>query len=870
MGELLELAVYNPAILSDQAFLNGFVARQALAERLLQRLGETTADGLATHHLILGQRGMGKTSLLRRLALGVRDDPRLAAVLLPLRFREEQYNVHNLRVFWLNCLDALGDWLEQRGEVSKAAALDRDVARLGPGVGQDAPDADPEGDAALETFTRWTRAEGRRPLLLLDNLDIILNGLARQQWRLRKELQRPGGILVVGAATGWLEATEAPGSAFYDFFQITLLEPLSADEMLTCLRRLAAQRGEPGRAVLQLLATDPGRIRALHDLTGGNPRTLTLLYLLLETDTGGDALTDLDRLLDQVSVLYKARIEDLAPQSRAVLDAVALAWDPVLAAEVARASGLETKTVSAQLTRLERDGILQKVSVSRSHRDAFQLAERFFNIWYLMRHGPRRQRVRLRWLSAFLRGFYSPVQLRERARSLLSGAEGAGLERGQYLVALSDAEDEPAWRRALALQAEREIAADLARSGKRLADIGDLSDLPRPETAEDWDLHGLLLRGQLGRPDEAEAAYRTAVRLDPQYGSAWRHLGTLLSAQGRYEEAEAALRTAIGCGSGWWAWIDLAGLLLRTNRLAEVESVYRDALDRNPEDPLAWGALGNLLAQDPGRAPDAEAVLRRATGLDPANPYHPKNLGQLLMQSGRLDDAEVVLRGAVRQHPSAPTWGTLGYLLLYFREQLDEAREAYLKARDLDPTDVTVVSNLLAIALLNDDAEPVADTDFNAIIGRHPASGANLLRALRGLVRNDLPAAADGFAAALSDPDGEALTLYQGFVLLLLREAARRGHGDALLAALRARGIGDTHWPLVAAYDAYLHGEARLADANPEVRIAARRIFDWLDAPRRGGAGDGRPGPTRRAGAPRQPPRQAGQRPPAGNPEQAR
>ncbi len=569
MGELLELAVYNPAILDDASFLNGFAARQDLAERLLQRLGETTADGLATHHLILGQRGLGKTSLLRRLALGVRDDPRLAAVLLPLLFREEQYNVHNLHVLWLNCLDALGDWFERTGQPEPAAALDRDVARLAQG-----PTDDPEGTAALETFQRWTRELGRRPLLLLDNLDIILNGLAKQQWSLRRALQRPGGIVVVGASAGWLEATEEKSAAFYDFFQVTVLEPLGADELIRCLGRLAALRGEPGRAVQALLTTDPGRIRALHDLTGGNPRTLTLLYLLLETDTGGDVLTDLERLLDQVSVLYKARVEDLALQSRVVLDAVALAWDPVIAAEVAAASGLATGTVSAQLTRLERDGIVQRVSVSRSNRDAYQLAERFFNIWYLMRHGPRRQRARLRWLSAFLRGFY--------------------------------------------------------------------------------------LRGQV-----------------------------------------------------------------------------------------------------------------------------------------------------------------------------DEAKIAYTTAQALDPDNLITASNLLAIALLRDDIAPVDDAAFNAIVGRHPDSGANLLRALRALVRGDLPAAADAFAAVLSQPDGDVLTLYQGFVLLFLREAARRGHGDALLSDLRDRGIADTHWPLVAAYEAYLHGEARLADVNPEVRTAARRIYDWLDAPRR-------------------------------------
>ena len=133
MGDLLGLAVYNPAILSDAAFLASFVARGDLVERLLGRLAEIDSSGLASHHLILGQRGMGKTSLLRRLAIGVRDAPALSAVLLPLSFREEQYNVHNLHVFWCNCLDALGDWFEATGQPEKAAAVDRDVAMLNSG-----------------------------------------------------------------------------------------------------------------------------------------------------------------------------------------------------------------------------------------------------------------------------------------------------------------------------------------------------------------------------------------------------------------------------------------------------------------------------------------------------------------------------------------------------------------------------------------------------------------------------------------------------------------------------------------------------------------------------------------------------------------
>lgn len=276
----------------------------------------------------------------------------------------------------------------------------------------------------------------------------------------------------------------------------------------------------------------------------------------------------------------------------------------------------------------------------------------------------------------------------------------------------------------------------------------------------------------------------------------------------------------LNCLDALGDWFDQTG---ETGKAAAL------ALEAEP-DIAAWGALGSLLRPDAGRWPEAEAAFRRTMALDREDSFYPRQLGEILMDSGRLDEAETLLREAVAHRSSPMTWAALGYLLLYFRELIDEATEAYQQARDLGPADLVPASNLLAISLLLDETEPVGDADFNAVVGRHPEGGANLLRALRSLVRDDLPAAVDTFAAALTDPDGEALTLYQGFVLLILREAARRGQDNALLAALRERIIADTHWPLVAAYDAYdayVHGEARLRDVNPEVRTAVRRIYDW-------------------------------------------
>ncbi len=114
---------------------------------------------------------------------------------------------------------------------------------------------------------------------------------------------------------------------------------------------------------------------------------------------------------------------------------MALAWNPITAADVAAATALDTSSVSTQLDRLQKNGIIEKVSLSSTARAGFQLGERFFNICYLMRHGPRRQKTRLRWLTGFLRGFYSPSQLTERALELLKGNNRNGLERGHYALA---------------------------------------------------------------------------------------------------------------------------------------------------------------------------------------------------------------------------------------------------------------------------------------------------------------------------------------------------------------------------------------------------------------------------------------------------
>jgi tetratricopeptide (TPR) repeat protein len=400
-------SLYNPRSQSDDtAFVDAFVARHALLETLLRRLRGAEPDGLTLHHILIGPRGMGKTSLLRRIAIAIGQETELAERFIPLSFREEQYNVLTLGDFWRNCGESLAEWAEAAGYPTLAQRLD----------GALLAEAWASDEAAAEQFSAEMRALGRQAVLLVDNLDLILDALPKaSDWALRRRLQARGGPILIGASTHPLRQAADRDAAFYEFFQPAYLEPLDDRETEHCMRALARRGGEHGARVLHILDTQPERLRTLHNLTGGNPRVLALIYRLLGTGESAAAMADLELLLDQVTPYYKAKIEEYqTAQQKAVIDAIALHWDPVTTGDLARLTRVPATTLSPLLIRLRKDGLIETIELSGAY-DGHQLVERFLNIWYLMRNGTRRTKQKMRWLVAFLTSFYSLSDLTEIA-----------------------------------------------------------------------------------------------------------------------------------------------------------------------------------------------------------------------------------------------------------------------------------------------------------------------------------------------------------------------------------------------------------------------------------------------------------------------
>jgi hypothetical protein len=537
------VAIYNPDLLSKQELVAQFIARRPLLQRLVQDVGR---PGTTQHHLIVGQRGMGKTTLLRRLRYAIEDDPALSAAWLPLTFPEEQYNVARLSDFYLNLVDALGDALERLGRTGEARALDEARERL--------PDRDERERArqALELLCQGADRVGRRLLLLVDNIDLVFDRLKGDHWAIREVLSSERRLLLIGASAAMLEATYTYKEAFYDFFQIHELSGLSEEETREVLLHLARAGNTP--EVARVVEEEPGRIKTFHVLAGGNPRTVVLLYDVLSKGVGSDVRADLERLLDRVTPLYKARFEAMPAQSQQIMDALAIHWHPISAAELAVLARLEVNTVSSQLNRLEKQGLVEKVAYHPANKAGFQVAERFFNIWYLMR-ASRRVRQRLIWLVEFLRMLYRQGEIRGHAERYLRERDGGDQEsrmrRAEYGLALAQVVEEAPLRGALESVSVHALAVDR----KLREQLGGIIDLEGADAELDptnytfW--NGLAWARYTNDKVDAstEAAARRAVALKGDNVHALHTLATVLTARDNWSEAEPFARRYLAEGS---------------------------------------------------------------------------------------------------------------------------------------------------------------------------------------------------------------------------------------------------------------------------------------------------------------------------------
>ena len=153
---------------------------------------------------------------------------------------------------------------------------------------------------------------------------------------------------------------------------------------------------------------------------------------------------------------------------------------------------------------------------------------------------------------------------------------------------------------------------DVAAAADDLAEASMLT----PDDAEVHANHAAALR-RLGRLDDAMAAARAALDLDPRSSPAMNNLGNVLRDAGRLSESEAAYRAALAVAPGFAdAWANLAWVLSLNGQPRAAEEAAREAIALDGGHGNAFNNLGLALMRQ-GRLGEAEVALRRAIEIRP-------------------------------------------------------------------------------------------------------------------------------------------------------------------------------------------------------------------------------------------------------------
>lgn len=379
--------LYNPSLLSPEDLDRVFIVRRHTLDELLGLLSESV-EGVLQHVLLIGSRGMGKTTMICRLALAIQTEEALRESWRPIVFDEEQYNFGELADLWLNALEALATEAD-------SGFTHESVRRLS---GEHEGEA-LRGAAYQALRDLWIR-RGRKLLLLIDNIDLLLERLSEEEAKvLRTILQHEDWLMVLGTASHPIASTYEYHSPFYGLFRPVELPPLGQEETERLLTGLAVLN-DTSPAIKAFLEKRSEELCLFNSLMGGNVRTLTILFQALGESPDASMEDLLNHVLDLHSQGFKDRVEALAPLGQQTFDALAMHWNPTTADQVATRLRVDRGVASAQLHRLTKRGYVEKVDLP-GRAMGFLVSERFFNIWMLMR-GRRRNRNKLQELLSFM------------------------------------------------------------------------------------------------------------------------------------------------------------------------------------------------------------------------------------------------------------------------------------------------------------------------------------------------------------------------------------------------------------------------------------------------------------------------------------
>jgi tetratricopeptide (TPR) repeat protein len=560
------------------------IGRRDDIDYLTKSVNEIVNDG-ANHQIILvGQRGMGKTHLMRVLYERSRKFLKEEKLVIAY-FSEEEYGIAGYLDFLIRILNAFIRWNDN----DKASLeLKMDVLReTHPGN---------QIDVAEKIIVEYV---GSNPLLILaENFDTILNALGKDgQGKLRSFLYRHSRTSIIATSQALIADLGKEDRPFYNFFTTIYLKKLTYEDSLGLLRALAELEKQEN-VIEHLKGKGIAQVRAVHDLVKGNHRLLVTFYEFLKADTLASLSKIFMKTLNDLKPYYETYIRFLPQQQQKILHYVALSKMPQNGTEIAKNCFIDSKTLSKQLSELSRKNLIESITDPDDKRNKlYEIAEPLLRI--SIEIGEHREGISALFID-FLALYYSFDELsqqKDKFQNLYECETDPLLRqdlwhdvkaREKAIELKTELEANRQWSKAYLEIMEKYENADWKGVIKVANNVVDI------ERGKAYYSNLAYAHYELKNLQEALTILEEAVEIIPDESSLWNDLGIVYGIIGDAENEIYALKKALSIQPHTEdAYFNLGMSYMNAFRYAEAILMFEKYVEIKPNPFMAHYYLGN-------------------------------------------------------------------------------------------------------------------------------------------------------------------------------------------------------------------------------------------------------------------------------------
>lgn len=330
-----------------------------------------------------------------------------------------------------------------------------------------------------------------------------------------------------------------------------------------------------------------------------------------------------------------------------------------------------------------------------------------------------------------------------------------------------------------------------------------------PGNADAWKLKGDLLLAAKSGPDDALAAYRRALQVDPKLVGAHAAILGVLMQHGKLDEATSQLAELkkFAAKNPQTRFLE-AQLAYQKKDFKQARELSQQLVQVAPNNPRALQLAGATELQL-GAYAQAEIYLAKALQLAPDSAFARRLLVTTYMRSGQSAKAVAALDAAAGKDGVEPSLYSLAGEVYLHAGDPTKAEEYFAKALKLDPDDVGK-RTALAVTHLAGSQSAAAFDELQSIASTDKGITADLALISAHLRRREFDkalAAVDRLEA--KQPDKPAAANLRGRIQLALKDnqAARQSFEQALK-------IDPTYFAAVASLATLDMAEKKPADAR--------------------------------------------------------